>query len=64
MQAEPNNLGELIHNLYLSGEIALCAAETFQEVIMNHGDRSLFVLDGLDEVSYELDPDAHMGRIL
>jgi NACHT/LRR/PYD domain-containing protein 3 len=37
--------------------------ERLHEVVMQ-GDRTLFILDGLDEVSYALDPDSSIGRIL
>ena len=64
MRNEPSNLGELIREYFSDAFDGQLQAEVLQKLLLNHGDRTLFILDGLDEVSYALDPDTSTGRIL
>ena len=64
MRNEPSNLGELIQAYFSDAFDGQLQAEVLQKLLLNHGDRTLFILDGLDEVSYALDPDTSTGRIL
>jgi len=63
----PYNLGKLFHDEYFShlkDNVGQRLADAMSDATPQNGGRTLFILDGLDEVSGEWDPDTDMYRFL
>ncbi|KIX09022.1 uncharacterized protein Z518_00100 [Rhinocladiella mackenziei CBS 650.93] len=63
MRAEPRNLGEPIQKVCFRGN-GQFPVDILEDTLVSHGDRSLLILDGLDEVSHEFDHESPMGDYL